>query len=131
MNARTAPAGRVRVVAAGVKNLDANVAAAFRARGLEAVEDGTPVVLDLSGVEFADSSGLGALRAVLEHGQPGTMALAGVSPRLQRILVRIPARLLLPRHGTVVEAAASLERNEVQVSFGESHTGPGVCRLAI
>jgi anti-sigma B factor antagonist len=44
------------------------------------------VVLDLSRVEFIDSSGLGAIVATMKHiGQDRELALAGLTPAVQRV----------------------------------------------
>lgn len=71
----------VTLIAPGVKRLDASAAPAFKQEVVRLVEAGdTRLVLDLSGVSFLDSSGLGAMVSVLKAlGQRGTLVVCGVS----------------------------------------------------
>ena len=70
----------IAVVAPAVKRLDASVAPAFRQAVLQLVEGGdTRLVLDLSGLEFLDSSGLGAMVSILKAlGSRGGLAVCGL-----------------------------------------------------
>jgi anti-sigma B factor antagonist len=70
----------VTVVAPAVQRLDASVAPAFRQAVLQLVEGGdTRLVLDLAGLEFLDSSGLGAMVSILKAlGNRGALAVCGV-----------------------------------------------------
>lgn len=70
----------VAVIAPTPKRLDAAVAPAFRQAVLQLVEGGdTRLVLDLAGVEFLDSSGLGSMVSVLKAlGSRGALAVCGV-----------------------------------------------------
>ena len=70
----------IAVVAPAVKRLDASVAPAFRQAVLQLVEAGdTRLVLDLGGLEFLDSSGLGAMVALLKGlGSRGALVVCGV-----------------------------------------------------
>ncbi|RYY85928.1 MAG: anti-sigma factor antagonist, partial [Comamonadaceae bacterium] len=57
----------VPVVVPRVRRLDASVAPAFRQAVVQLVEGGDRrLVMDLGGVEFLDSSGLGALVSILK-----------------------------------------------------------------
>ena len=69
----------VPVVAPKVRRLDASVAPAFRQEVVQLVQAGEHrLVVDLSGVEFLDSSGLGALVAILKSlGAQGALAVCG------------------------------------------------------
>jgi anti-sigma B factor antagonist len=69
----------VAVVAPTMKRLDASVAPAFRQAVLRLVEGGdTRLVLDLAGLEFLDSSGLGAMVSILKAlGSRGALGVAG------------------------------------------------------
>lgn len=68
--------------------LDAAVSTAFKDQMRQAMaETGAVVVLDLSRVDFMDSSGLGALIAVLKampHGR--RLELQGLRPNVERVL---------------------------------------------
>lgn len=66
--------------------IDAAVAIQFKDRMRERLRQPPPaVVLDLTGVEFIDSSGLGAIVAVMKMVGDGSFALAGLSPAVARV----------------------------------------------
>lgn len=69
----------VAVVAPGLRRLDASAAPAFRQAVLRLIEGGdTRLVVDLAGVEFVDSSGLGALVSILKNlGARGALVVCG------------------------------------------------------
>lgn len=71
----------VTVISPGVRRLDARVAPAFKQAVVHCVGAGDHrLALDLSAVEFLDSSGLGAMVSILKAlGQRGTMVVFGVS----------------------------------------------------
>jgi anti-sigma B factor antagonist len=82
------PLGKPIVVGAPAE-LDASTAPAFRddLGGLVAVA-GAPIVVDMSEVEFLDSSGMGALVAVakLARERGGSLSLRGVRPAVFKAL---------------------------------------------
>jgi anti-sigma B factor antagonist len=67
--------------------IDAAAAVQFRDAMRSATEGGQPrVVLDLSRVTFVDSSGLGAIIAVMKHlGAERTLELAGLQPGVAKV----------------------------------------------
>jgi anti-sigma B factor antagonist len=67
--------------------IDAAAAVQFRDAMRSATEGGQPrVVLDLSRVNFVDSSGLGAIIAVMKHlGADRTLELAGLQPGVAKV----------------------------------------------
>lgn len=69
----------VAVIAPTVKRLDASVAPAFKQAVVQLIEGGdTRLVLDLAGLEFLDSSGLGAMVSILKAlGQRGVVVVCG------------------------------------------------------
>ena len=69
----------VAVVAPTVRRLDASVAPAFKQAVVAVIEGGEQrLVLDLSSVEFLDSSGLGAMVSILKAlGGKGAVAVCG------------------------------------------------------
>lgn len=71
--------GAAPVVVPKVKRLDAAVAPQFKQAVVQLVEAGDKrLVLDLGGVDFLDSSGLGALVSILKAmGGQGTLAVCG------------------------------------------------------
>lgn len=88
MNLDIEEAQDVTVVTVHEARLDALVAADLHGR-LMALADGgcTRLALDLSRVEFMDSSGLGVLVALLRRlGRPQTLALWGPTPAVERML---------------------------------------------
>ena len=74
-------AGEAMMLTPVAKRLDAHVAVAFRAALVKEIDAGSRrIVINLAGVEFMDSSGLGALVSALKHiGRDG--ALTVCSPR--------------------------------------------------
>ena len=78
---------QLRIVAVNDKRIDAAVAIAFK-NAMRDETDGGPetVILDLSEVNFIDSSGLGAIVAAMKHmGQDRTLALAGLTPTVEKV----------------------------------------------
>ncbi|HYF16841.1 MAG TPA: STAS domain-containing protein [Ramlibacter sp.] len=71
--------GGVAVVTPTVRRLDASVAPAFKQAVVQVVQGGDKrLLLDLSGVDFLDSSGLGALVSILKAlGGQGALAVCG------------------------------------------------------
>lgn len=78
---------QLRIVSVGDKRIDAAVAIQFKDAMREQTDGGPDiVVLDLSNVEFIDSSGLGAIVAAMKHmGQERKLALAGLTPTVARV----------------------------------------------
>jgi anti-sigma B factor antagonist len=69
------------------KRIDAAGALQFKNTVNGVIDGGSrDVVLDLSEVDFVDSSGLGAIVAVLKHiGQHGSLAISGATPTVERL----------------------------------------------
>jgi anti-sigma B factor antagonist len=66
-------------------------------------------VLDLSGVEFVDSSGLGAIVSCLKRlGPRGSLAIAGAQGSVQRLFTLTRMDRVFPLHETVDAAVDSL-----------------------
>ncbi|MGA9251633.1 MAG: STAS domain-containing protein [Roseobacter sp.] len=78
---------RLRIVSVQDPRIDAAVAIEFKdAMRVETDSGPDLVVLDLSKVEFIDSSGLGAIVATMKSmGQSRKLALAGLSPNVERV----------------------------------------------
>ena len=79
--------GITRLIAAG--EIDASSANTFEAAANQAIdEQPTTIEIDLSGVEFIDSSGLRAIIALNNRAKEMNIdaALAGLSPAAQRVL---------------------------------------------
>lgn len=85
-------------------------------RSLEEQIDGIParLVIDLSTVEFADSSGLAALLAVIKsvRRQGGDIVLAAPRPRLRALIELTRLDDVVPVVPTVGEASARLSATD-------------------
>ena len=69
------------------KRLDATNAAAFKARALARLAQGDRAVADLSGLQFLDSSGIGALVGIARHlGADGELRLVVPNPQVRSLL---------------------------------------------
>jgi anti-sigma B factor antagonist len=92
-----------------VGDLDLESAPALTA-ALKARIGPRPIVLDLGGVEFMDSTGLGVLvgahKETAAHG--GALVLAAASPRVQKIFKVTKLHKVFALHETVDEAVESL-----------------------
>lgn len=78
--------GEMRVKVTGTR-IDAAIATAFKDKLREIVlRNRKPVVLDMSSVDFMDSSGLGAVIAVRKAMPAGlSLALEGLTPNVERV----------------------------------------------
>ena len=66
-------------------------------------------ILDITGLEYVDSSGVGMLVSSLTHVKKagGDLRLAGANPRIQRILSMTGVNTLFPMFPTLAEATAA------------------------
>lgn len=87
MDVTTTTDAGLQVVSVRETRIDAAVALEFKDAMRRQTAGGPAVVLlDLSEVEFIDSSGLGAIVASLKNlGKERTMALAGLNPTVERV----------------------------------------------
>ncbi|UWQ95613.1 STAS domain-containing protein [Rhodobacteraceae bacterium M385] len=93
----------VGVVHIAEQRLDASIAIQFKETFRTLTAAGGDVILDLSDVEFLDSSGLGAIVAVYKAlGSGRHMALAGLQPPVEKVM-------LLTRMNSVFPIFASLD----------------------
>ena len=79
--------GSVLIVTVGDRRIDAAVAVRFKDKMLELTNhDARRVILDLSKVEFLDSSGLGAVVGSMKQlGRSRTLDLAGLTPTVGKV----------------------------------------------
>lgn len=94
---------QVAVLMLNLKRLDASVAPVFKQAVLKVIESGeTRLVLDLGGVEFIDSSGLGAMVSILKalggsgsiavcNGRVGVLSLFRLT-RMDKVFSIFPSR---------------------------------------
>ena len=71
-------------------------------------DESSTLVLDLSGVSFLDSAGVGALVSlfVSRRNQGRTLALAALTPQAKAVVMVAGLQNMLPIYATVDEAAA-------------------------
>ena len=82
------------------------------AEGLETMvkklldENHKMIVIDISAMEYSDSSGIGAMVSCLTHAKKngGDLRLAGANPRMQRLFKLIGAEHIISMYPTVAEA---------------------------
>ncbi len=104
------PRGGVLVVRVDEKRVDASKAPMFKDEITKRIEAGhSRFVLDLGGVEFVDSSGLGAIVACLKRlGPRGDLAIAGAKGAVSRLFTLTRMDKVFPLHDTVDAAVAQM-----------------------
>ena len=100
----------IAVVAPSIRRLDASVAPAFKQAVVALIEGGERrLVLNLAGVEFLDSSGLGALVSILKAlGGNGAMAVCGASGAVHALFKLTRMDKVFTLFATRTEAIASI-----------------------
>jgi anti-sigma B factor antagonist len=94
-------------VLAPMGRLDVAGAPAFREAAAEAVKNGQPrVVIDMEGVSFVDSTGLGSVIAVLKQlrNQQGELRLAAPNQQVRVALELTTLDRIFPYYASVEEA---------------------------
>ena len=103
--------GDVSVVNVDVDRIDAAIAIQFKEDMRAATQDGARVILDLSKVDFIDSSGLGAIVAIRKQlGEERQLDLAGLTSTVKKVfqLTRMDTVFkIYPDAETAVSAAAA------------------------
>jgi len=97
-------------------NFDASVTGAFLKAINEIERERTSVVVDLSAVDFIDSSGLGALCAMARHMKPRPARLVGTSGRLMLRLADVFGDKSQQCHETLADAISASQTTEMVVS---------------
>ena len=100
----------ILVVRVEEKRVDASRAPHFKDEITRRIEAGhTRLILDLSGVDFVDSSGLGAIVACLKRlGPRGDLAIAGAKGAVSRLFTLTRMDKVFPLHDTVDAAVAQM-----------------------
>lgn len=91
-------------------DLDLSASAALKACLQDETSlDGPPMILDLSGVPFVDSTCLGVLISALREAEQtrGTLRLAAASPRVRRTLEIAALDEIFPMYDSVDEAVTA------------------------
>jgi anti-sigma B factor antagonist len=101
---------RVLIARVLPRRLDASVAPQFKADVVKEIEAGhRRVVLDLGGVDFMDSSALGALVSCVKTlGGRGDMAISGAHGAVAKLFKLTRLDRVLRLHDSVEEAAAAV-----------------------
>ncbi|GIG60041.1 hypothetical protein Lfu02_44130 [Longispora fulva] len=93
--------------------------------GLASGAPGRATVIDLSGVQFCDSTGLGVLvraaKSLWELG--GSLCLAAAQPWVQKIIVTSGMHLAIPLHPTPESARAAAIAAVARLDADETPTG--------
>lgn len=103
--------GDITVVRVEARRIDAAVAIQFKDEMRAAADGGTGrVVLDLSEVDFLDSSGLGAVVAAMKHlGKERPLELAALSPTVSKVLKLTCMDRVFTIHDSVETALAQVD----------------------
>lgn len=110
MNLTSRTEQQLQVVSVPEKRIDAAVAIQFKDAMREHTETGSNVVvLDLSNVEFIDSSGLGAIVASMKiMGSERRLALAGLTPTVEKVFRLTRMDSVFPLYETLDGALVEL-----------------------
>ncbi|MGH1576871.1 STAS domain-containing protein [Planktotalea sp.] len=103
--------GDLQIIKVLDKRIDAAAAIKFKDTMKELTADqSAPVVLDLSEVDFVDSSGLGAIVASMKHlGGARPLHLAGLTPIVAKVFMLTRMEKVFKIFGTTAEAEKSCE----------------------
>lgn len=101
----------VRIIEPTVARLDASVAPSFREQTLDYVRQGSsPLIINLSAVEFMDSAGLGVL-IFLMKALDGRLAVCSAGNAVRELLALMQLDQILPIVGDEYSALRRLTGN--------------------
>lgn len=111
MNITTEKAGPVTFVSLQADSLDASNTPEFKKSVSSVIEPNARVVLDLSQVQFVDSSGCGAILAVLRQLTPagGDLKLCGVTKPVRTLFELVRMHKILEIYNSRDEAVKSYQ----------------------
>ena len=110
MNLGSTTEQQAQIITVHEARIDAAVALAFK-NGMRKTTQRTAkrVILDLSAVEFVDSSGLGAIVASMKAlGSGRKLILAGLTPTVEKVFRLTRMDSVFPIHATLKEALDSI-----------------------
>lgn len=99
-----------RSIVAATGELDAHTAPTLEAEtGPLSRRPGGALVIDLSGVPFIDSTGIGVLVTALKHAREagGTLDVVVTTPRVLKVLALTGLDVVIPLHSTLDEALST------------------------
>lgn len=78
----------IKVIRLKEERMDSNISPDLKAQLLVLINDGKKVLLDLQHVQYADSSGLGAILLGFRHAREmgGKFAICGIQKRVQNLI---------------------------------------------
>lgn len=126
MRIRRTQQGEVMVLAfVAAEVLDCYVAADVKAQAFRRIERRADVVLDLSGLEFVDSAGLGVLVGIYKRvtSRGRRVVLAGAQPYVARAMHIIRLDRLFESFPDVTSAVSALSRGAVVGIAGKGTPG--------
>ncbi|MBX3026120.1 STAS domain-containing protein [bacterium] len=102
--------GKVLVARTSESRVDARIAGEFKQQLLAAVDSGHGLIaLDLSSVDFIDSSGLGAIVSALKHlGDRGDLVIVGAKPAVHNLFRLTRMDKVFRMYGGEADAIAAL-----------------------
>jgi len=108
--------GDVAVAVVPVEELDASNAAEFKRDIAPVLEANASVVLDLTGVRFVDSSGLGAFISCLRklNAKGGDLKLSGMSTQVRAVFELVRMHRVFDIAATKDDAVRAFERVPAQ-----------------
>ncbi len=116
MKLRVEQSGNVTVIHVESNHLDAGNTTQFRNAMSEAIAGRQAVLIDLTDVQFVDSSGLGALLSCLRQisADGGRLRLCGISRTVRSLFELVRMHRVFEIHGSREEALAAFasERND-------------------
>ncbi|MEI6387653.1 MAG: STAS domain-containing protein [Spirochaetota bacterium] len=124
MDSTAVPDAKVALFRPEFRKIDVINSESFNASLLSHLKEGVRLVLDLSNVQFIDSSGLGkiifALRSFRERG--GDLRICSVQPPVMVLFAMVRLREIVGIDNTAEESTAALRGG---VAAGTSSPGPG------
>ena len=101
--------GEVAVAAIPVDELDASNAGEFKRDIAPVLQDNTKLVLDLSKLNFVDSSGLGAMLSCLRQlsAKSGDLKLCGMSKQVRALFELVRMHRIFDIYGTRDQAVSA------------------------
>lgn len=96
----------ITVLRLSVSTLDASNTQSFKASVMPLLKPAQQVVLDMSALDFVDSSGLGAILSCLREltGKGGAMKVCGVTKKVRALLELVRFHRILDIYNSVEEA---------------------------
>ena len=111
MNLSSTTNGNLCIVTVAESRIDAAVAIQFKDAVRTETENGASrIILDLSTVEFIDSSGLGEIVAAMKQlGTARKLELAGLTPAVAKVFQLTRMDSIFPLHSTLDDALAGVD----------------------